>query len=77
MNEELEQFKKVQLKKARMTSVVLGLAAVIAVLSMVYSTTQSIEAMRQRDLSVVEKMTADKEIAALKEQLASCQSEKK
>ena len=73
MNTELEDYKKLMLKKARLTSIVLGLAAVIAILFMVYGFTQTIEAHRQRDLDREE---SQKEISILKAQLAQCQSEK-
>lgn len=49
--EELKAFKLQTLKKARMTAVVLGIAAVITVIFMIYGFTQNIEAGRQRDLS--------------------------
>ena len=74
--EELIQFKHQMLKRSRITSIVLGLAAVIAVLFMVYGFTQNIEAGRQRDLSIVAMVESQKEIAILKEQLAQCESEK-
>ena len=48
--EELKAFKLQALKRARMTSIVLGGAAVIAVLFMVYGFTQRIEGNMQRDL---------------------------
>lgn len=49
--DELKAFKLQTLKRARVTAVVLGLSAVIAVLFMIYGFTQSIEAQKQRDLS--------------------------
>ena len=68
--------KKLMLKKARIQAIVIGMAAVIAVLFMVYGFTQSIEAGRQRDLSLFAKEESQKEISTLKEQLARCESEK-
>ncbi len=50
--EELKGLKLQALKRARMTSIVLGDAAVIAILFMMYGFTQSIEASKQRDLSL-------------------------
>ncbi len=48
--EELKAFKLQTLKRSRVTSIVLGSAAVIAVLFVVYGFTQNIEVNRQRDL---------------------------
>ena len=47
-----EMLQRRALRRARVTSVVLGTAAVIAVLFMIYGFTQSIEATRQRDIAV-------------------------
>ncbi len=52
--EELKAFKIQALKRARMTSIVLGVAAVIAILFMMYGFTQSIEASKQRDISLTQ-----------------------
>ena len=52
--EELKAFKLQALKRARMTSIVLGGAGVIAVLFMIYGFTQSIEASKQRDISLIQ-----------------------
>ena len=76
MNTELEEYKKLMLKKARLTSIVMGLAAVIAVLFMIYGFTQNIETGKQLDIALEKEMASQKEISVLKEQLAQCQSEK-
>ena len=76
MNTELEEYKKLMLKKARLTSIVLALAAVIAISFMTYGFTQNIESMRQLDKSLEIERASQKEISSLKEQLAQCQSEK-
>ena len=75
--EELKLYERQALKRARITSIILGLAAVITVLSVIYGTTQSIEAGKQSDLVAVAVMNSQKEIIILKEQLAACQAEKK
>lgn len=51
VEEELKALKLQVLKRGRVTAVVLGLSAVIAVIFMIYGFTQSIEAGRQRVLS--------------------------
>ena len=50
--EELQAFKLQTLKRARVTSIVLGGAAVISVLFMIYGFTQSIEASKQKDMAL-------------------------
>lgn len=70
--EELKTFKLQMLKKSRMQSVVLGIGAVITVLFMIYGFTQNIEAGKQRDIT----MGAEREAAALREQLIKCESER-
>ena len=63
-------------KKARMQSFVLGAAAVIAIIFMIYGFTQSIEADRQR--MQLKKMTEikDAEITALQGKLKECEAGK-
>ena len=66
------QLEKSALRRARVTSIVLGIAAIVAVLFMIYGFTQSIEATRQRDIAVTNKkalILATEEIKNLKEQL--------
>ncbi len=46
-----EMLQRRMLRRARVTSIVLGTAAVIAILFMIYGFTQSIEAGRQRDIA--------------------------
>ena len=75
--DELRLLKQQILKKSRITSVVLGISAVVAVLFMIYGFTQNIEAERQRDLATFAKEESQKEISILKEQLIRCESEKK
>ena len=85
--EELKLVKQQQLKRARVTAVVLGLSSVIVVLFMMYGFTQSIEAQRQRDLAMVKEILVSnakaeiikvkEELMNLKEQLAKCESSKK
>ena len=58
--DELKNFKLQTLKRARVTAVVLGLNAVIAVLFMIYGFTQSTEAQKQRDLSEYATMVSEK-----------------
>lgn len=84
MSTELEEFRKQMLRRARLTSIVLGLAAVVTVLFMIYGFTQSIEAGRERDIALEKEQAASiealnqKEIAdSLKRQLAECQSKNK
>ena len=50
--EEFQEYKLQQLKRSRLTAVVLGMAAILCVLFLIYGFTQSIEATRQRDLAV-------------------------
>ena len=50
--EEFQEYKLQQLKRSRLTAVVLGMAAILSVLFLIYGFTQSIEATRQRDLAV-------------------------
>ena len=50
--EELQAFKLQTLKRARVTAIVLGCAAVISVLFMVYGFTQNIEATKQKDIAL-------------------------
>jgi len=79
MKNDLEEFKKLEklaLRKVRLQSIILGSAAVITVLFMIYGVTQKIEADRQSDLRYEIELTSQKEILILKEQLAQCQSEK-
>ena len=82
--EEFEELKKLALRRARITSIVLGTAAVVAVLSMVYGFTQSIEASKQRDIAIMREFAADsakndalhqKELAEA--ELRKCKEEKK
>lgn len=47
-----EMLQRRMLRRARVTSIVLGTAAIIAVLFMIYGFTQSIEAGKQRDIAV-------------------------
>ena len=51
--EELKALKLQTLKRARVASIVLGSASVIAVLFMIYGLTQNIEASKQRDMSLI------------------------
>lgn len=48
LEEELKELKRVQAKKARITSWVLGFVALVAVMFMLYGFAQSIEANKQR-----------------------------
>ena len=80
MEDELKAYKQKELKRARVTSVVLGLAAVIAVLFMIYGFTQSIEAQKQRNLAGMmqqELESANNKIENLNRQLEKCESERK
>ncbi|HRI77987.1 MAG TPA: hypothetical protein PLR06_00500 [Cyclobacteriaceae bacterium] len=76
-DEEIKEFEENALRRARITSIMLGLSAVVTVLFMIYGFTQSIEAQRQQDLRYELEVSSKKEITNLKEQLAQCQSEKK
>jgi hypothetical protein len=68
---------KEMLKKARIQSVILGTAGIIAIIFMIYGFTQSIEADRGR--MELEKMTEikDAEIATLQGKLKECEDGKK
>ena len=71
--EELKAYKLQMLKRNRISSVVLGSAAVVSVLFMIYGFTQSIEADKQR-FSAIE---SEKSATIYKEQLEKCESGKK
>ena len=66
-----EMLQRRMLRRARVTSIVLGTAAVIAILFMIYGFTQSIEAGRQRDIAEIQRAEAvkneEKAIKASKE----------
>ena len=53
-----EMLQRRVLRRARVTSIVLGTAAVIAILFMIYGLTQSIEAGKQRDIAVTNEKNA-------------------
>ncbi len=53
-----EMLQRRRLRRARVTSIVLGTAALIAVLFMIYGFTQSIEAGRQRDIAEKQRLIA-------------------
>ncbi len=72
----------IALKQARRTSIILGAAAVITVIFMIYSFTQSIEAERQRieaakyrEIKDIEITKVKNELTSLKEQLRKCETE--
>jgi hypothetical protein len=93
-HEEFQVYKsdydKKLLKRARVQSIILGLAATITVLAMLYGMIQNIEAKTQRNSAIANeqkaieaKLEADKqrgiaagEIAALRTELASCKAGK-
>ncbi len=53
-----EMLQRRMLRRARVTSIILGTAAIIAVLFMIYGLTQSIEAGKQRDIAVTNEKNA-------------------
>jgi hypothetical protein len=81
--EELKILKQGMLKRARITATILGIAAVTALIFMIYGFTQSVEAKRraieaneQRNLAVKAENASIEKIMTLEEQLKICQSEK-
>ncbi len=75
--EEFQEYKLQQLKRSRLTAVVLGMAAILCVLFLIYGFTQSIEATRQRDLAVeMEKQAVEAKAEANKQRdIARTQTE--
>lgn len=73
IEDEFKEFKRKQLKRARVTALVLGATAVLCILFMIYGFTQSIEANRQRDLNESMRMKTQQ----LEQELVKCQEEKK
>ena len=71
--EELKAYKLQMVRRNRLTSFVLGSAAVVSVLFMIYGFTQSIEVDKQR-FSAIE---SEKNATIYKEQLEKCESSKK
>ena len=77
--EEIKVFEREALRRARLTSIILGFAALITVISMLYGFTQSIEAEKQSIIAQEQRERAVKQesqAAILQDQLTACQAEK-
>lgn len=78
-SEEIKLFQQKALRRDRITSIILGLATIITVISMLYGFTQSIEAEKQNIIAQEQREIAVKQesrSAILQDQLKACQAEK-